>query len=450
MAARVAYRLVVCGLLYTGFSNRLGAIGNGSRKRGHPASRFASGLPSVQLTGPPEQFNGAPVPDLNRTPRSGESCPGATRKARQVPEESMPHPRIMFDEMAPPAPTMDDPLRQLCQCVRVLCIMRLMSGHSYDYWKDRHDSHIQQIIYGGGFVRGDPAGIGPHDDWAATQDAEDIETARLFATQQTQPTPVSVDDFDDAPTQPDIATKKKGKSLRTQGFVDDEDKCLCEAWLATSHDCINGAQQKGKVYWAKVLQRYNETRMHPPYHITSPRTEESLRKRWNYIKQETSKFCSAVEHAINNPVSGAGVMTVVSRALEKFRATHKKGFHMVHCWDVLKNANKWMTSFASYNEAVRNGTAINLDDEDDDQGRPSLPPRPRGHKATKADLVREAQAIAFTQSMEKKMADNRAALAARDEKRRLEKEAATAIYHNLAKEVIEVQKADSEAKLVEV
>jgi NADPH:quinone reductase-like Zn-dependent oxidoreductase len=40
----------------------------------------------------------------------------------------------------------------------------------------------------------------------------------------------------------------------------------------------------------------------------------------------------------------------------------------------------------------RNGTTINLDAEDDDQGRPALPPRPRGHKATKADLVREAHA----------------------------------------------------------
>ena len=139
----------------------------------------------------------------------------------------------------------------------------------------------------------------------------------------------------------------------------------------------------------------------------------------------------------------------VSRALEKFRATHKKCYHMVHCWDLLKNNNKWMTSFAAYNEAVRNGTAVNLDGEDDDQGRPVLPPRPRGHKATKADLVRKAHAISFTQSMEKIMADNRAAMAARDEKRHLEKEAAAAIYHNLAKEVIEVQKVDAEAKLLD-
>jgi hypothetical protein len=59
------------------------------------------------------------------------------------------------------------------------------------------------------------------------------------------------------------------------------------------------------------------------------------------------------------------------------------------------------------------------------------------------------QAIVFTQSIEKIMDDNRAAMAARDEKRRLEKEVATAIYHNLAKEVIEVQRLDVEVKKVD-
>ena len=44
------------------------------------------------------------------------------------------------------------------------------------------------------------------------------------------------------------------------------------------------------------------------------------------------------------------------------------------------------------------------------------------------------------------MADNHVTLAARDEKRRLEKEATTAIFLNLTKEVIEVQRMDVEAK----
>jgi hypothetical protein len=69
------------------------------------ASRFASDVAPVQ-------FNGAPVLDLNRTPRSSDSCPGATQEARQVPEESVPVPRSLFEEMAPSAPTMDDPIRK--------------------------------------------------------------------------------------------------------------------------------------------------------------------------------------------------------------------------------------------------------------------------------------------------------------------------------------------------
>jgi hypothetical protein len=82
---------------------------------------------------------------------------------------------------------------------------------------------------------------------------------------------VCIDDYEDAPighvlTTGD-ATKKKGKSHRTQGFNDDEDKCLCDAWLATSHDCINGAQQKGMVYWAKVMHEYNERKLHAPYEM---------------------------------------------------------------------------------------------------------------------------------------------------------------------------------------
>ncbi|KAK1596763.1 hypothetical protein QYE76_007804 [Lolium multiflorum] len=49
--------------------------------------------------------------------------------------------------------------------------------------------------------------------------------------------------------------------------------------------------------------------------MKSPRTEESIRKRWNYIKQETIKFCSAVEHVENNPLSGIGVISVAATVI---------------------------------------------------------------------------------------------------------------------------------------
>jgi hypothetical protein len=83
-------------------------------------------------------------------------------------------------------------------------------------------------------------------------DGADIDGERMFSTQPTQPTVVCVDADEEAATGPDLSrvddVKKKRESHRTSGFNNDEDKCVCDAWLVTSHDCINGAQQKGKVY----------------------------------------------------------------------------------------------------------------------------------------------------------------------------------------------------------
>ena len=105
--------------------------------------------------------------------------------------------------------------------------------------------------------------------------------------------------------------KKKGESHRGMGFTEKEDKCLCESWLPVSHDSINGAQQKAGVYWRKVIQEYHERKLHDPYSMHSTRTEESIRKRWTYIKEETSKFCAAMDHVVAHPVSSTGVVALV-------------------------------------------------------------------------------------------------------------------------------------------
>ena len=54
--------------------------------------------------------------------------------------------------------------------------------------------------------------------------------------------------------------------------------------------------------------------------------------------------------------------------MERFKVVHKMGYHMVDCWEKLKDAQKWKTSFAAYDEAVKNGIAVNLDGEDNDHG----------------------------------------------------------------------------------
>jgi hypothetical protein len=134
------------------------------------------------------------------------------------------------------------------------------------------------MIFGGGFVCEAGVEIGMQDpgpetqeQWEHTLDGADIDGERLFSTQPTQPTTEPVLTRDDA-------GKKKGKSHRTSGFNDVEDKCLWDAWLATNNDCINGARQKGKVCWAKVVQEYKEREHHKPYKMRSERMKESIQK----------------------------------------------------------------------------------------------------------------------------------------------------------------------------
>jgi hypothetical protein len=82
------------------------------------------------------------------------------------------------------------------------------------------------------------------DQWAHTLDGADIDGERLFFTESAQPTYVCDNANEEALghdlTRADDA-KKKGKSHRTTGCTDDKDTCLCDAWLATSHDCVNVA-----------------------------------------------------------------------------------------------------------------------------------------------------------------------------------------------------------------
>ena len=113
----------------------------------------------------------------------------------------------------------------------------------------------------------------------------------------------------------------------------------------------------------------------------------------------------------------------------------------------MKEANKWKLSYASYKEAVRNGTAKDIvDGEEKAPGENAHVRRPRGQKATKGDLAREASAMAMAEALKSILANSQEAMAIRDEKKRLEKEAIAAMYINLTKEAIEARRLDAEAK----
>jgi hypothetical protein len=115
---------------------------------------------------------------------------------------------------------------------------------------------------------------------------------------------------------------------------------------------------------------------------------------------------------------------------------------MVHFWEKLKEASKWRVGYATNHDVVKHGTTtLVVDGEDDDLGQNALPPRLWGHKATKADLAREASALAFSLPLEKIMTESQVGPGQKGRE-----EASAAIYYNLTKEVIEVQKMNVTAK----
>jgi hypothetical protein len=105
---------------------------------------------------------------------------------------------------------------------------------------------------------------------------------------------------------------KKGESHMISGFTDKKNEVLCISWLAVSQDSINGSQQKGQAYWCKVSQDYNERKLHKPsFNIIKNCNDESIKKIWAYIKQETHKLCVAIDHVHLHPESGTNIIEVV-------------------------------------------------------------------------------------------------------------------------------------------
>jgi hypothetical protein len=62
-----------------------------------------------------------------------------------------------------------------------------------------------------------------------------------------------------------------------------------------------------------VAWEFCEIRLHTPSEIYNTRSEESIKKRWNYIKQETDKFCAAIDN-----VGAPGIVAVVRARVSSF------------------------------------------------------------------------------------------------------------------------------------
>jgi hypothetical protein len=106
----------------------------------------------------------------------------------------------------------------------------------------------------------------------------------------------------------------------------------------------------------------------------------------------------------------------VPQALGFFKEVEKHAFTLSHYWLKLKDYEKWKTSFLLW---LKDGKRTAEDNEQDTpiEGG-AYAKRPRGHKASKTDLHREASAIALGNTLKSVFTDKEEASAKRDEQRR--------------------------------
>lgn len=157
---------------------------------------------------------------------------------------------------------------------------------------------------------------------------------------------------------------------------------------------------------------------------------------------ECNKFCGAHENITNRRLSGHGVKDVVTNSLDFFLEVEKHQFLFSHCWKKLKDFPKWQASYAIYKRekaAGKHHPGETVDLDSGDSAKPIRGDRPRGHKATKQDMKRDASALALESTLKAVLAEKEEVWTAREERRRQQKEVAMTNFAALQQKAIEVR-----------
>ena len=207
-----------------------------------------------------------------------------------------------------------------------------------------------------------------------------------------------------------IATS--GVSRRTGAYTEDEDLVVCFAWMEISQDPICGAMQKGPTFWKRVHDHFHLHRKLAPFNFFSDRNQTSIQKRWGLISAECSKFSAAYDHITRRRASGEGVGDILINAMKYFRTQNEnKPFTLMHAWKEIRNCAKWQDIYEVYKKDRKLGTkeGSSVVDEEAGDGEGNSKGRPKGQKASKADLVRGANAVALQSTLKVLIADKEVA-----------------------------------------
>ncbi|KAE8783734.1 Alternative oxidase 1a, mitochondrial [Hordeum vulgare] len=133
---------------------------------------------------------------------------------------------------------------------------------------------------------------------------------------------------------------------RAGNYTTNDDKLLCNTWLQVSRDPSVGGDQSRDAYWGRMKEHFDAQNV-----SGIDRSERSLRSRWSTINSACQKWAAAQKAVDKLNPSGTNEddrYNIAQNLFKEETRTTKKGkikkgkiFTLPHCYEVLKDDEKW-------------------------------------------------------------------------------------------------------------
>uniref|UniRef100_A0A8I6X4D1 No apical meristem-associated C-terminal domain-containing protein n=1 Tax=Hordeum vulgare subsp. vulgare TaxID=112509 RepID=A0A8I6X4D1_HORVV len=209
---------------------------------------------------------------------------------------------------------------------------------------------------------------------------------------------------------------------RADNYTTNDDKLLCNTWLQVSRDPSIGGDQSRDAYWGRMKEYFDAQNV-----SGIDRSERSLRSRWSTINSDCQKWAAAQKAVDKLNPSGTNEddrYNIAQNLFKEETRTTKKGkikkgkiFTLPHCYEVLKDDEKWKKreDLDDLHLSNKRKRTIELNDDDEeedassDEGKRSptpnsvsysKPKRPDGCKKDKTEKKKRKGDDELTNAME--------------------------------------------------
>ncbi|XBI30063.1 hypothetical protein VPH35_053901 [Triticum aestivum] len=158
---------------------------------------------------------------------------------------------------------------------------------------------------------------------------------------------------------------------RAGNYSTNDDKLLCNTYLQVSRDPSIEGDQSRDAYWGRTKEYFDAHNM-----SGIDRSERSLRSRWSTINSDCQKWAAA-QKAVDkiNPSDtneddrfniAQNLFKEETRKTKKEKIKKGRFFTLSHCYEVLKNDEKWKNRDGLDDLHLSNKRKVDDDDEEDD------------------------------------------------------------------------------------